>query len=58
MHAYYPKKKEQRGIFVLAGAEIQKRAPKPIQQVQIMPTILDILGIEVPSTVQGKSIIE
>ena len=58
MHAYHPKNREQRGIFILAGAKVQKTTLKPIEQVQIMPTILDILGIEVPSTVQGKSIIE
>jgi predicted AlkP superfamily pyrophosphatase or phosphodiesterase len=56
MHAYNPKYKEQRGSFILYGKKCKNL--DFINLVDIMPTILDILGAKIPDTVQGRSVLE
>ena len=55
MHAYHPKYEEQRGVFMLHGKPCIDK--KEIELVDIMPTILDIMELEIPSTVEGESIL-
>jgi predicted AlkP superfamily pyrophosphatase or phosphodiesterase len=55
MHAYHPKYKEQRGTFIIHG--ISCRDIDEIKLVDIMPTILDIFGLQIPNNVEGKSIV-
>jgi len=55
MHAYHPKYKEQRGVFILHGRYAKNL--RRIKLVDIMPTFLDILELPCAPTVEGKSIL-
>ncbi len=59
MHAYHPKYDHQLGIAIFSGEELGSvdQDIKLIELVDIMPTILDVLGLEIPATCEGKSLL-
>ena len=44
------------GIFYALGAAVVPKEIGPIHQVDVAPTIAEILGIEMPQETQGQSI--
>ncbi|MFQ6080474.1 MAG: alkaline phosphatase family protein [Candidatus Bathyarchaeia archaeon] len=58
MHAYHPNHRSQLGIFICSDGEAVRFNANQmfVKPVDIMPTILDILGIEPPSTCEGTSL--
>lgn len=61
MHAYHPKYKEQKGTLILHGGAF-RNVDKSIdgtlvKLVDIMPTVLDVLELEIPDTVEGRSLV-
>jgi len=59
MHAYHPKYDHQLGIAIFSGEEFEsiKQDIKFTELVDIMPTILDVLGLEIPTTCVGRSLL-
>jgi len=59
MHAYHPKYGHQLGIAIFSSEELINfdQDTKLIELVDIMPTILDMLGLEIPATCKGKSLL-
>lgn len=56
MHAYHPSYNEQKGAVILSGDKFNMSGNKsPVKLADIMPTILDVLGIDIPETVEGVS---
>lgn len=43
-------------IFKLAGSAIRKRIAGQVRLIDVMPTVLDIVGVAIPSSVQGVSL--
>ena len=56
MHGYKPGMSDMWGIFYALGAAVVPKEIGPIHQVDIAPTIAEILGIEMPKETQGQSI--
>jgi len=56
MHAYDPSYKEQRGALIFSGNSFDSIKTKKATIVDLMPTILEFLNIEIPPTVEGRSL--
>jgi len=59
MHAYHPKYDHQLGIAIFSGQELGRidRNIKTVELVDVMPTILDVLGLEIPDSCEGSSLL-
>lgn len=61
MHAYHPKYKEQKGTLILHGEAFKNNSKSGdetlVKLVDIMPTILEVLELEIPDTVEGRSLV-
>ena len=56
MHGYSPQLADMKGIFYAIGAEIEHKELGPVHQIDLAPTIADILGIKDTYHMQGKAI--
>ena len=56
MHGYRPETSNMWGIFYALGAAVIPKKIGPIHQVDVAPTIANILGIEMPDDIQGKAV--
>ena len=56
MHGYSPQLADMKGIFYAIGAEIEHKELGPVHQIDLAPTIADILGIKDTDHMQGKTI--
>jgi len=56
MHGYRPETPDMWGIFYAIGAAIEHKELGPVHQVDLAPTIADILGITDTDHMQGKII--
>jgi alkaline phosphatase D len=56
MHGYRPETPDMWGIFYALGAAVVPRKIGPVHQVDIAPTIANILGIEMPDDTEGRVI--
>ena len=56
MHGYRPETPDMWGIFYALGAADVPRKIGPVDQVDIAPTIANILGIEMPDDTEGQVI--
>ena len=48
----------QEGVFVVAGAGVEARGRADRHLLDVTPTVLDLLGLEVPSSMRGTSMAE
>ena len=55
-HGYDPNISNMSAIFFAAGPDIGRGTLRQIQTVDVAPTILKLLGVEAPSTVDGKAL--
>jgi tetratricopeptide (TPR) repeat protein len=55
-HGYDPNITDMSAIFFAAGPDIGRGTLRQIQTVDVAPTILKLLGVEAPSTVNGKAL--
>lgn len=58
MHAYHPEDKTQLGIALLQGSGLEFQTKSPVETVDLAPTILDMLGLDIPTHYKGKSLIK
>ena len=57
MHGYNPKEnKHMHGIFLAYGNKVANKRLQKVHQLDITPTILDLLNLDVPEYMQGKII--
>ena len=57
MHGYNPKdNKQMHGIFLAYGNKVANKRLQKVHQLDITPTILDLLNLDVPEYMQGKII--
>jgi alkaline phosphatase D len=56
MHGYQPETPDMWGIFYAIGAAIEHKELGPVHQIDLAPTIADILGIKGTDHMQGKII--
>ncbi|MFL2701843.1 MAG: alkaline phosphatase family protein [Gammaproteobacteria bacterium] len=57
MHGYNPKtNKDMEGIFLAYGNKIKPMKISKVKQVDVAPTILSLLGVEIPKYMEGKEI--
>ena len=57
MHGYNPKdNKHMHGIFLAYGIKVANKRLQKVHQLDITPTILDLLNLDVPEYMQGKII--
>ena len=59
MHAYHPELESQQGILVLKGSALKdaRLDGDHITMVELMPTMAKLLGLEIPPTCQGESLL-
>jgi predicted AlkP superfamily pyrophosphatase or phosphodiesterase len=59
MHAYHPDLESQRGIAIFKGALLSGAKPQGdyVHLVDLMPTMLKVLGLEAPSICEGVSLV-
>jgi len=58
MHGYDPAiNEEMKGIFFAYGRGVKKKKLKQVDQVDITPTILNLLGLEVPDYMDGEALL-
>ncbi|MEK6940763.1 MAG: alkaline phosphatase family protein [Nanoarchaeota archaeon] len=53
MHGYTVKTKDQDGIFIVNGPNINKKKLKNVQLVDITPTVLKLFGLDIPKACDG-----
>lgn len=58
MHAYHPDYQEQNGVLILKGNVFGSIKKRDIYIVDIMPTILESLNVDVPTSVEGESVVK
>ena len=56
MHGYSPQLPDMRGIFYAIGASIEHKEIGPVHQIDLAPTIANILGIKDTDHMQGRTI--
>ncbi len=56
MHGYRPETPDMWGIVYALGAAIDPKKIGPVHQVDVAPTIANILGIEMPDDTEGRVI--
>ena len=56
MHGYLPEVEDNWGAFIVFGTRHQKNVEKPVEMVDIFPTILNLLHLPIPSSCEGESI--
>lgn len=56
MHGYSPQLSDMKGIFYAIGAAVEPQALGPVHQIDLAPTIANILGIKDTDHMQGKAI--
>ena len=57
MHGYNPKEnKQMHGIFLAYGNKVANKRLQKVHQLDITPTILDLLNLDVPKYMQGRII--
>ena len=57
MHGYNPKtNKDMEGVFLAYGNKIKPMKIGKVKQVDVAPTILSLLGVEIPKYMEGKEI--
>ena len=57
MHGYDPKiNKDMEGIFLAYGNKIKPLEIGKVKQVDVAPTILNLLSVEIPKYMEGKEI--
>jgi glycosyltransferase involved in cell wall biosynthesis/predicted AlkP superfamily pyrophosphatase or phosphodiesterase len=57
MHGYLPEVKDNQAAFIVAGCGPQKKPEDAIDMVDLFPMILDLMGLPVPQTSMGKSLL-
>jgi predicted AlkP superfamily pyrophosphatase or phosphodiesterase len=55
-HGYDPRYAEMKAIFYAAGPDFKRASLKDVDNVDVAPTIADLLGIKPPRDAQGKKI--
>jgi predicted AlkP superfamily pyrophosphatase or phosphodiesterase len=55
-HGYDPQHKEMSAIFFAAGPDVCRHEVEKVRNIDIAPTILDILNVRPADTVQGRSL--
>ena len=55
-HGYDPEKPNMSAIFFAAGPDIDRKTLKRVRNIDVVPTINRLLGIESASTVQGSAL--
>jgi len=55
-HGYDPRLPEMKAIFYAAGPDFKRRTLKDVDNVDIAPTVAELLGIDPPKDSQGKQI--
>ena len=57
MNGYNPKtNKDMEGIFLAYGNKIKPKEISKVRQVDVAPTILSLLDVEIPKYMEGKKI--
>ena len=56
MHGYAPEMEDMHAIFYGMGAGINPQQLGPVHQVDLMPTVSKILGINIPHAIDGKAL--
>ncbi|MBA7479588.1 hypothetical protein ES707_15022 [subsurface metagenome] len=57
MHAYHPEDRTQQGIFMFEGKAHNIHKEGAIRLVELAPTILDLLGLDIPGHYEAKSLL-
>ncbi|MEE9340069.1 MAG: alkaline phosphatase family protein [Thermoplasmata archaeon] len=57
MHGYSPVSRSQHGVVILRSDSVERRTFSSARMVDIMPTLLDMLDLEIPSSCEGKSLL-
>jgi predicted AlkP superfamily pyrophosphatase or phosphodiesterase len=55
-HGYDPRLPEMKAIFYAAGPDFNRRILKEVDNVDIAPTVAELLGVDPPADAQGKKI--
>jgi hypothetical protein len=53
-HGYNPEQRSMSAIFIAAGPDIRHRELEKVRNIDVAPTILDLLGVQPAATVEGK----
>jgi predicted AlkP superfamily phosphohydrolase/phosphomutase len=55
-HGYNPAQPAMYGVFLAAGPHISRIEPRPTRQIDVAPTIVDVLGVAPLSNADGRSL--
>jgi predicted AlkP superfamily phosphohydrolase/phosphomutase len=55
-HGYDPRRPEMKAIFYGAGPSFKSKTVKEVNNVDVAPTVAELIGIEPPTDAQGKTI--
>ena len=55
-HGYDPRLPEMKAIFYAAGPDFKRKTVKEVDNIDVAPTIADLLGISPPEQAQGRKI--
>ena len=58
MHGYAPIKDEEDGLLIINSPRIKRRKKKDVNLVDIMPIILSLLKLPIPSSVEGRNLLK
>ena len=57
MHGYNPEtNKDMEGVFLAYGNKIKPKEISKVKQVDVAPTILSLLDVEIPKYMEGNKI--